>query len=41
MALVRGVTYLAGGHPIEYFKVIYRGDCFRFQLQTVRLHKEG
>jgi len=41
MSLVRGVTYLVDGRPIEYFKVVYRGDCFRFQLQTVRLRKEG
>jgi DNA-binding GntR family transcriptional regulator len=41
VALVRGVTFLDDGQPIEYFRVIYRGDRFRFQLQTVRLRKEA
>jgi len=39
MMLVRGVTYLADGRPAEYFKNVYRGDRFRFQLDAVRLHK--
>jgi GntR family transcriptional regulator len=37
VALLRGVTYLVDGHPVESFKVVYRGDRFRFELQTVRL----
>jgi GntR family transcriptional regulator len=39
MMLVRGVTYLADGRPVEYYKNVYRGDRFRFQLDAVRLHK--
>jgi GntR family transcriptional regulator len=39
MMLVRGVTYLVDGRPVEYFKNVYRGDRFRFQLDAVRLHK--
>jgi GntR family transcriptional regulator len=41
VALLRGVTYLVDGRPIELFKAIYRGDRFRFELQTVRLRREG
>lgn len=41
VALLRGVTYLVDGRPVEFFKAVYRGDRFRFQLQTVRLRKEG
>lgn len=40
VALLRGVTYLVDGRPIEVFKAAYRGDRFRFELQTVRLRKE-
>jgi GntR family transcriptional regulator len=40
VALLRGVTYLVDGRPIELFKAVYRGDRFRFELQTVRLRKE-
>lgn len=39
MMLVRGVTYLADGRPVEYFTNVYRGDRFRFQLDAVRLRK--
>jgi GntR family transcriptional regulator len=38
MMLVRGVTYLADGRPVEYFTNVYRSDRFRFQLEAVRLH---
>jgi GntR family transcriptional regulator len=41
VALLRGVAYLVDGRPVEHFKVAYRGDRFRFQLQTVRLRREG
>jgi len=41
VALLRGVTYLVDGRPVEHFKVVYRGDRFRFELQTVRLRGEG
>jgi GntR family transcriptional regulator len=37
--LVRGVTYLADERPVEYFKVVYRGDRFKFRLETSRPHK--
>jgi GntR family transcriptional regulator len=39
MMLVRGVTYLVDGRPVEYFKNVYRGDRFRFQLDAVRLRR--
>jgi GntR family transcriptional regulator len=41
VALVRGVTYLTDGRPVEHFKVVYRGDRFCFRLHTVRLRGEG
>jgi len=41
VALLRGVAYLVDGRPVEYFKAVYRGDRFRFELQTVRLRKEA
>ncbi|NLE43712.1 MAG: GntR family transcriptional regulator [Chloroflexi bacterium] len=41
VALLRGITFLADGRPIENFKVAYRGDRLRFELQTTRLHKKG
>lgn len=36
MILVRGVTYIDDGRPIEYFKVVYRGDRFKLQFETPR-----
>ncbi len=41
VALLRGVTYLVDSRPIEHFKAVYRGDRFRFELQTVRLRRKG
>jgi GntR family transcriptional regulator len=41
VALLRGVTFLVDGRPVEFFKAVYRGDRFRFQHQTVRLREEG
>lgn len=36
MILLEGVTYLDSGHPAEYFKAIYRGDRFKFVLESQR-----
>ena len=36
MILLEGVTYLNQGQPVEYFKAIYRGDRFRFKLESQR-----
>lgn len=34
--LSRGVTYSDKDQPVEYFKVAYRGDKFKFELQSQR-----
>lgn len=39
MTLIRGVTYLTDNRPIEYFKSVYRGDCYKFRWETVRVHE--
>jgi GntR family transcriptional regulator len=36
MILLEGVTFLGGGAPVEYFKALYRGDRFEFQLASRR-----
>jgi GntR family transcriptional regulator len=36
MILVEGVTYLAEERPAEYFKAIYRGDRFKFEVESYR-----
>lgn len=36
MILLEGVTYLDSGSPAEYFKAIYRGDRFKFVLESQR-----
>ena len=36
MILLEGVTFLDGGTPAEYFKAIYRGDRFKFELASRR-----
>jgi GntR family transcriptional regulator, N-acetylglucosamine utilization regulator len=36
MFLMEGVNYLEQDQPVEYFKCIYRGDCFRFELESRR-----
>ncbi len=41
MILVRGVTFLTDERPIEYYKSLYRGDCFRFKIDTSRRPKEA
>jgi GntR family transcriptional regulator len=38
MLLVQGVTYGVGDQPIEYFKALFRGDRFQFELDS---HAEG
>lgn len=38
MLLLEGTTYLSGGAPVEYFKAIYRGDRFKFELTSRRDH---
>lgn len=39
MILVRGVTYLADNRAVEYFRSIYRGDCYKFRWETARPHR--
>ena len=36
MILLEGVTYLDTDQPVEYFKAVYRGDRFRFELNSQR-----
>lgn len=36
MILVEGVTYTDQDQPVEYFKAIYRGDRFKFELESRR-----
>lgn len=36
MILVEGITYLDTDRPAEYFKAIYRGDRFKFELESRR-----
>lgn len=36
MILLEGVTYGDRGRPVEYFKAVYRGDRFRFELESQR-----
>jgi GntR family transcriptional regulator len=34
MLLLEGVAYAAEGRPVEYFKAIYRGDRFKFAIES-------
>jgi GntR family transcriptional regulator len=36
MILLEGVAYDDHEHPVEYFKAIYRGDRFRFEMEGQR-----
>lgn len=36
LLLVEGITRLEGGTPVEYFKLIYRGDKYEFSVQALR-----
>lgn len=36
MILLEGVTCMEHGQPVEYFKAIYRGDRFKFELESQR-----
>lgn len=36
MILLEGVTFTEVGRPVEYFKAIYRGDRFKFELESHR-----
>ena len=36
MILLEGVTRLDTGQPVEYFKAIYRGDRFKFAMESQR-----
>lgn len=38
MILLEGVTSLDTGQPVEYFKAIYRGDRFKFAMESERSH---
>ena len=34
MILAEGITYQQGQQPVEYFKAVYRGDRFKFELAS-------
>jgi GntR family transcriptional regulator len=36
MILLEGVTYADDDQPVEYFKAVYRGDRFKFKLESQR-----
>jgi GntR family transcriptional regulator len=36
MILLEGVTYAANNQPVEYFKAVYRGDRFKFEMDSHR-----
>jgi GntR family transcriptional regulator len=36
MILVEGLTYLESGRPVELFKAVYRGDRFKFRVESER-----
>jgi GntR family transcriptional regulator len=36
MLLLEGVTYTRAGQPAEFFKAVYRGDKFKFELESQR-----
>jgi GntR family transcriptional regulator len=36
MILLQGVTFTDSNRPVEYFKAIYRGDRFKFELESRR-----
>ncbi len=38
MILLQGVTYAMQNQPVEYFKAVYRGDRFTFELESRRAH---
>lgn len=39
MILLEGVTYGERERPVEYFKAVYRGDRFKFELESQRQTK--
>lgn len=41
MILLEGVTYTGHGRPAEYFKALYRGDRFKFTLESQRDNESG
>lgn len=41
MQLVEGVSYLMDGIPIEYAKLVYRGDRYEFPIQAIRQDETG
>jgi GntR family transcriptional regulator len=38
MLLLQGVTYTESGHPVEAFKALYRGDKFKFELESQQIN---
>lgn len=36
MILLEGIAYDVGEQPVEYFKAVYRGDRFKFRVQSQR-----
>ncbi len=41
MILLEGVTFTGHGRPAEYFKALYRGDRFKFTLESQRDDENG
>ena len=37
LMLIKSISYLKDGTPIEYYKAVHRGDRSRFQVQLVRI----
>lgn len=37
LILARGITFAEPNKPVEYFKVLYRGDRFRFEIESRRV----
>jgi GntR family transcriptional regulator len=41
MILLEGITYSRQGQPMEFFKAVYRGDQFKFSLESHRNNWHG
>lgn len=41
LLLAEGVTYLDNGVPVEYVKLLYRGDRYEFSIQAARQQAAG
>lgn len=39
LILIRSISYLADGTPLEYYEALHRGDKSRFEVELVRIKK--